>query len=135
MIVVYEVTDAAVHDSRMLVELVDETDVTLYADSAYSGKELEASLPKGLEKRICRKGCRDKKLTAEDRAYNNMIAKTRSRIEHVFGFMTRSMNGITVRSIGIKRAKCAVGLMNLVYNMFRLCTLLRKADMAICPQG
>ena len=135
MIVAYEVTDAAVHDSRMLSVLVDGTDRVLYADSAYSGKELEASLPKRIEKRICRKGCRDKKLTAEDRAYNNTIAKTRSRIEHIFGFMTRSMNGITVRSIGIKRAKCAIGLMNLAYNMFRLCTLLRKADMVICPQG
>ena len=135
MVVTYEVTNAAVHDSRMLTELVDDKDKVLYADSAYSGKKLAASLPKKLEKHICRKGCRHKKLTSEDHKYNNTVSKTRSRIEHIFGFMTRSMNGITVRSKGIKRAKCGIGLMNLAYNMSRLCTLLRQAGMETCPQG
>ena len=43
----------------------------------------------------------------------------RSRVEHIFGFMEMSMNGMYIQSIGIKRATGIIGLMNLTYNMFR----------------
>lgn len=132
----YEVSDAAVHDSAMLSKLVDEgTDKVLYADSAYSGKELEASLPEGIEKHICNKGCRFKKLTDEQKKENRRISKTRCRIEHIFGFMTRCMNGITLRSIGICRARFNIALTNLLYNMCRLCTLQRIAKKVACQKG
>lgn len=35
------------------------------------------------------------------------------------------MGGIFLRSIGIKRAKAGIGLMNLVYNLNRLGVLIR----------
>ena len=50
---------------------------------------------------------------------NRKKSKVRCRIEHIFGFMTNSMNGITIRSIGITRAWFYVGMTNLVYNFFR----------------
>ena len=40
-------------------------------------------------------------------------------MEHVFGFMEQSMNGLTVKSVGIDRAKGIIGLINLTYNLFR----------------
>ena len=46
-------------------------------------------------------------------------SKTRARVEHVFGFMEQSMNGLIVRSVGIKRAAGIIGLINLTYNLFR----------------
>ena len=40
-------------------------------------------------------------------------------IEHIFGFITNSMHGITIRSIGITRAWFNIGLTNLIYNFCR----------------
>lgn len=50
---------------------------------------------------------------------NQQKSKPRARLEHIFGFMEMSINGMYVNSIGIKRAKGIVGLMNLTYNFFR----------------
>ncbi len=47
------------------------------------------------------------------------------RIEHIFGFMTVSMHGITLKSIGRVRAEFQIGLTNLIYNICRFETLSR----------
>jgi IS5 family transposase len=58
-------------------------------------------------------------MTRQQEKDNKKKSKTRSRIEHIFGFMTNSMNGIRIRSIGFARAEFNIGLMNLTYNMSR----------------
>ena len=69
---------------------------------------------------------RGKPLTDEQKESNRRKSKIRCRIEHVFGFITVSMHGLTVRSIGIKRAEFNIGLTNLVYNFCRYTILKRK---------
>ncbi|CEM62398.1 conserved hypothetical protein [Treponema phagedenis] len=49
--------------------------------------------------------------------------KIRARVEHVFGFMTNSMKGIYVRTIGLARATFSIIMMNLTYNLCRYCYL------------
>lgn len=122
----YSVTSASVHDSQALVGLVDETDNVLFADSAYSGADIQATLPEKIEIQIHEKGCRNRPLTEEQKANNRIKSKTRVRIEHIFGFITGSMHGITVRSVGIMRATFNIGLTNLVYNLCRYEILCRK---------
>lgn len=122
----YEVTDAAVHDSQALIGLIDEKDRVLYADSAYSGKPIAEQIPEGVGNQIHEKGYRNKPLSDEQKASNKEKSRIRVRIEHVFGYMTGSMRGITVRSIGIVRAKFNIGLTNLIYNMCRYEILCRK---------
>lgn len=122
----YSVTSANVHDSQALVGLVNETDNVLFADSAYSGADIQAALPEKVEIQIHEKGCRNSPLTEEQKANNKIKSKTRVRIEHIFGFMTGSMRGITVRSVGIMRATFNIGLTNLVYNLCRYEILCRK---------
>ena len=56
-------------------------------------------------------------------ARNRKRSKTPVRVEHIFGFMTNSMNGIFIRSIGMARAKAAIGMKNLTYNLFHLVQL------------
>ena len=51
---------------------------------------------------------------------NRQKSKTRSRVEHVFGFMEQTMGGLVFRGVGIVRAKANIALTNLVYNMCRL---------------
>ncbi len=120
LITKYKVTDASVHDSQTLKDLLDETDKgkTVHADSAYTGQD-DVIKEKEVIAEICEKGCRHKKLTDEQIGNNRKKSKIRSRIEHVFGFIENSMNGSYIRTIGIKRAEGVIGLMNLAYNMRR----------------
>ena len=124
----YTVTDASVHDSQAMDELTEETDQSMYADSAYSGAPIAELLKKkGIESHIHEKGYRDHPLTEEQKEHNREKSKIRARVEHVFGFMTGAMNGITVRTIGIKRASFNAGFTNLLYNICRYCFLCTSA--------
>jgi len=138
MIVDYTVTDASVHDSQQLVELIDEKDEVVFADSAYAGEELEeAVLSKNSDVKleINEKGYRKKPLTEEQKESNRIKSKDRARVEHVFGHMTNSYGGIIVRSIGIERAKCQLGLKNLAYNLQRYEILVRPRKAPVPIQG
>ena len=115
IIIDYGTTSASVHDSNVFTDFLNESDQVVYADSAYVGKEI----PENVKSEVCEKASRYVKLTEEQIAENRRKSKVRCRIEHVFGFMTKSMNGLTIRSIGIKRAAFWNGLTNLVYNFFR----------------
>lgn len=115
----YEVTAANVYDGEKCTDMLNVKDENFYADSAYSSAEIAENLPKYCKNHICEKGTRDHPLTEEQKNNNREKSRTRCRIEHIFGYMTNSMNGITIRSIGIKRAKFNIGFMNLVYNFCR----------------
>ena len=65
-------------------------------------------------------------MTDEQKESNRRKSKIRCRIEQVFGFITVSMHGLTVPSIGIKRAEFNIGLTNLVYSFCRYTILKRK---------
>ena len=101
------------------LDFIDEKDEILYADSAYSGAPIADELPKNCKNEICEKSQRNHPLTKEQKENNRRKSKIRCRIEHVFGFMTNSMNQLTIRSIGIIRAWFQIGLTNLVYNFCR----------------
>lgn len=122
IIIEFIVTNAAEHDSQEFVDIVDEKDKVLHADSAYTGEELEKEIRKknpDIDMQINEKGYRGHPLTEVQKASNKEKSRTRARVEHVFGHMTNSMGGIFIRSIGIKRARCAIALKNLAYNMSR----------------
>ena len=119
LITAYSVTDASIHDSQELIELIDEKDQVLYADSAYSGTPIADKLPKEIKNQIHEKGYCNRPISEEQKAENKRKSRIRARIEHVFGYMTGSLHGIIVRSIGIARAKFNIGLTNLIYNLCR----------------
>ncbi|MDI9356482.1 MAG: transposase, partial [Chitinophagaceae bacterium] len=66
--------------------------------------------------KVCKKGYRNKPLTEEE---NRKKSKVTSGIEHVFGFMEQSMQGLRIRSVGILRATGIIGLINITYNICR----------------
>ncbi len=122
MICKYKVTDASVHDSQATDQLLDEKgkDQELYVDSAYTGEKQEEVIDKkDLINQVHEKAYKNRPLTDEQKANNKIKSKTRARVEHIFGFMENSMNGMEIRSIGFKRAEAIIGLSNLVYNMSR----------------
>ena len=129
----YQVTDAAVHDSQVVEDILDpdNTASDVWADSAYRSAEIEAKLKeKGLNSRIHRKGHRDKPLSEREKRGNKARSKVRARVEHVFGAQSNDMGGTLVRSIGLVRARARIGLKNLAYNMRRLVQLERLAAAA-----
>jgi transposase, IS5 family len=116
----YEVTSAEVHDSQKIFDLLEKDDkaTALYADSAYKSERIDWEIKKRkIENKIHEKGYRNKKLNKRQIASNTKKSKTRVRIEHVFAFISKSMKGTFIRTIGIARAACKIGMMNLVYNM------------------
>jgi transposase, IS5 family len=118
----YTVTDASVHDSQVLGQLLDEDNESdqLWADSAYRSQEVEEVLEwMGFESHIHQRAYRNHPLTEEQKQSNRDKSKTRARVEHVFGRWTMQMGGKLMRSIGLVRAKAVLGLKNLTYNLVR----------------
>jgi len=123
----YTITDASVHDSQVVEQLLTEKDEgqPIYADSAYTGEDQETVYKKKkVINKINEKGYRNKPLTEEQKANNKEKSMTRARVEHLFGFVENSMHGSIVRTIGIARAKAKIGMINLTYNICR-CTQLK----------
>jgi IS5 family transposase len=126
MIVDWRVTDASVHDSQMLMALIDRFDCKLWADSAYVGEEIMnriLGIYPNIKLYINEKGYKNKPLTEEQKASNREKSRVRSRIEHIFGHMASTASGFTIRTIGIMRAECVIVMKNLAYNISRYATL------------
>ncbi len=121
LITKYSVSSAAPHDSTEIKNIIDETDNKLHADSAYRSKEIEEFLEKNECKSfVHEKGYRGKPLSNTQKESNHIKSKIRARVEHIFGFMTNSMNdALHMKCIGIQRIKSSIGFLNLTYNLFR----------------
>jgi IS5 family transposase len=122
----YAVTDAAVHDSQVFEDLLDENNSSrdVYADSAYrSGESIERLAELGFREHLQRKGCKNRKLTKWEQQGNRTRARKRSRIEHVFGVQAMMAGNLILRCIGMIRARVKIGLRNLAYNINRYALL------------
>lgn len=130
LVTAWEVTSAEVHDSQVLEEVLQSSEVggeDVYADSAYRSNEQEESLIASRHtSHIHEKGARNHPLTEAQKSSNKEKSRVRARVEHVFGSMTNELGGITIRTIGHIRAKVQIGLLNLVYNIKRVAMLIRK---------
>jgi len=123
------VTDtASTHDSQHFEDLVDpgNTSRDVYADRAYPSKEHDEWLRKnGFRHQIQRKGTASKPLSDCQKRRNRRIAKTRSRVEHVFASLEQ-MGGKFVRTVGMARAEFAMTMMAACYNTRRLVSLIKS---------
>jgi IS5 family transposase len=127
LITKYTTSSASVHDSQKALDIMDHTDKRFYADSAYQTPEITSYLwRKGIKNFIHERAYRNKPLTFNQECSNTLKSKIRSRVEHIFGYMTNSMNnGLNLRAIGKKRIDSTIALLNLTYNLFRYEQLVR----------
>lgn len=129
----YDVTPANIHDSQPAADLIKDKQIErLWGDSAYQTPDIATTLENEfIANQITEKGYKNKPLTEAQIAENHIKSKVRCRVEHVFGFMENSMASIFIRTIGIKRAKYQIGMMNLVYNICRFVQLSRTRKCAM----
>lgn len=116
----YEVTDAATHDSQVIDKLLDanNTNKDVYADPAYRSQAISERLEaQGYRDRIHRKAARGRPLNERQKKANKARSKVRALVEHVFGRQAQKLGGKLIRCIGIRRARSAIGLRNLTYNL------------------
>jgi IS5 family transposase len=129
LIIAHEVTAANVNDRQELVNVVPEETEMVFDDAGYTGAELDRLLHEkcpNVEHFTAPKAQRNKPLTQEQKEFGRqIIARTRARVEHVFGRMTYCMGGLTVRVIGMARAKCQITLRDFAYNIARYATLVK----------
>ena len=118
----FTVTAASVHDVDEFEGLIDINDKEAWLDAGYASAEHVARIKEkypNIILHICERAYKNKPLTEEQKESNRLKAKVRARVEHVFGYMTRFMGGITIRTIGIERAEREICGMNLAYNIKR----------------
>ena len=79
------VTNAGVHDSQVIEELLHGEERALYGDKAYADKgKMEAFESRGIEWHIDRKGTAGHPLTPMDQDWNREQHRTRAKGEHAF---------------------------------------------------
>jgi len=126
IIVDFTVTSANIHDINEFEGLIDYNDNEAWLDAGYASAEHVAAIMEKyphLTLHICEKGTKKTPLTDEQKESNRLKSKVRARVEHVFGYITRFMNGMYIHTIGIKRAKREICGMNLAYNIKRVAFL------------
>src|ERR1700731_473363 len=147
----YVVSDASVHDSQKFEDVLDSSNTAsgvwakrakgsvkrslmewrAEGDSAYRSDDIEEKLAeRGLKSRIHRRAYRNRELSEAQKAANTTHSKVCARVEHVFDDQKNGMGAGIVRTIGIVRARCKIGMTNLVYNMRRFVCLERMAAAA-----
>ena len=129
VVVDFTVTSANIHDVDEFEGLIDITDTEAWLDAGYASADHVARIKEkhpDIILHICERAYKNKPLADEQKESNRVKSKVRARVEHVFGYMTRFMGGITIRTIGIDRAEREICGMNLAYNIKRAVFLLNK---------
>jgi transposase, IS5 family len=115
-------SDAAAHDGARLREgLIDpqNTASDVWADTAYRSAANEEYLENcGKKSRIHQKKPKGKPMSKAMARGNATKSKIRARVEHVFAEQKDRM-GLFIRTIGIERARAAITMVNMAYNMKR----------------
>jgi IS5 family transposase len=79
------VTDASVHDSQVMDELLHGEEQAVYGDRAYTSEKRKADYEgRGIKWCVNRKGCRHYQLSPEDEEYNHKQSQVRAKGEHAF---------------------------------------------------
>jgi len=127
VIVDFTVTSANIHDVDEFEGLIDITDTEAWLDAGYASADHVARIKEkytNITLHICERAYKNKPLTEEQKESNRKKSKVRARVEHVFGYITRFMGGMTIRTIGIDRAEREICGINLAYNIKRAVFLL-----------
>lgn len=117
----WTVTHAAAGDGRQLPDLIDPDNMAspVWADTAYRSKANEAMLARrGKVSKIHFRKPKGKPMLEPQKQANAARSKVRSAVEHVFAHQ-KGMMSLSIRTIGLARARARIGMANLAFNMRR----------------
>jgi len=113
------VTDAAVHDSQVMDELLHGEERAVYGDKAYaSAARHEAYASQGIAWRVSRKAHRGKALTARDRQWNRRHNRVRAKGEHAFQVVKHLWGYKKVRYKGLAKNAAQVFTLFALANVY-----------------
>ncbi|SMF23585.1 Transposase and inactivated derivatives, IS5 family [Pseudogulbenkiania subflava DSM 22618] len=130
------VATASEHDTLHFEAVLDpgNTARDVWADKGYVGQQREARLTgQSWRLHIQRKAQKKCPLSECREGRNRRIAKTRARIEHVFGALEQQ-GGKVLRSIGLASATLHLNWKVASYNLRRLCFLKTAGVTALTPK-
>lgn len=123
------VTDASAHDGTRLREgLIQRANTSrvVWADSTYRSAKNEAWLgANGMKSQIHRMKPRGRPMSKRTSRANGRKSVVRAKVEHVVGRQKNRM-GLSIRTIGLARAKATITIANMADNMTRLRWLLTQ---------
>jgi len=121
------VTDAAVHDSQVMDELLHGEEQSVYGDKAYtSEKKRKEYESRGIKWCVKRKACRHYQLSAEDLEYNHQQGRVRAKGEHAFLVVKHLWHYTKVRYKGLSKNAAQV------FSLFALANLyLVRRELAV----
>ena len=112
------VTDASVHDSQVMDDLLHGEEQAIYGDKAYANNEKrQQAEADGIDWRVNRKARRGKKLNCADRAFNKKSNRTRAKGEHAFRIVKDLWGYTKVRYKGLEKNAAQV------FSLFALANL------------
>jgi IS5 family transposase len=130
------VTNAAVHDSQVMDELLHGEEQAVYGDRAYTSekkkKEYEA---RGIRWCVNRKGCRHYKLTPEDEEYNHKQSQIRARGEHIFLVVKHLWRYQKARYKGLVKNAAQVFSLFTLANLYLVRHEIAGNKGVVCPRG
>ena len=113
------VTDASVHHSVMMEDLIHGEETEIDGDKAYASDEKKAQAEaNGVTWRVNRKARRGRKLNCADKAFSKKSNRTRAKVEHAFGVVKNLWGYRKVRYKGIDKNACQVFTLFALANLY-----------------
>lgn len=115
------VTDASIHDSQMMEDLLHGEERVVYGDKAYAGAERQAQYQqRGVEWRVNRKARRGRKLNIADRSFNKKSNRVRAHVEHAFGIVKHLWGYRKVRYKGLDKNAAQIFMLFALANFYKV---------------
>lgn len=113
------VTDAGVHDSQVMDDLIHGEEQEIYGDKAYADDDhKQQHESEGVTWRVSRKAKRNKKLNCADQSFNRKSNRTRARVEHIFGVVKHLWGYRKVRYRGLDKNAAQVFTLFALANVY-----------------
>jgi IS5 family transposase len=113
------VTNAAVHDSLVMDELIHGDEIAVYGDKAYTSEHRKTRYEaNGIKWCINRKANRGQQLTAEDKQYNHQQSQIRAKGEHAFRVVKHLWHYQKVRYKGLYKNAAQVLSLFMLANLY-----------------
>jgi IS5 family transposase len=115
------VTDASVHDSQKMDELLHGEEKAVYGDKAYAdaGRAQDAR-DRGVRWRVSKKPSRNRPLTEREREFNRRHSSVRAFVEHPYLVVKRLWGHAKVRYRGLEKNEAQMFMLFSLANLYRV---------------